>query len=57
MLGLCHHTDGSECINSVMHAKTHYKASEWDRFNIAMQEELVEQSNMLTVIDKGSGGI
>jgi len=40
-----------------MHAKTHYKASEWDRFNIAMQEELVEQSNMLTVIDKGSGGI
>lgn len=51
-----YYTNDSECINSVMHAKTHYKASEWDKFNTAMQD-LVEQSNKLSelaVIDKGA---
>ena len=51
-----YYTNDSESINSVIHSKTHYKASEWDKFNIAMQE-LVEQSNQLlelAVIDKGS---
>ncbi|XP_065893381.1 uncharacterized protein [Dysidea avara] len=51
-----YYTNDSECINSVMHSKTHYKASEWDKFNLSMQE-LVEQSYKLlelAVIDKGA---
>ena len=51
-----YYTNDSECINSIMHSKTHYKASEWDKFNLSMQE-LVEQSYKLlelAVIDKGA---
>ena len=51
-----YYTNDSESIGSIMHAKTHYKASEWYKFNKAM-EELVEQSNKLpelAMIDKGS---
>lgn len=51
-----YYTNASECINSVMHDKTHYKASEWDHFNESMHE-LVKQSYQLTeiaVIDRGA---
>ena len=41
-----YYTNNSECINSVMHNKTQYKASEWDQFNAKMQE-LVQQSHQL----------
>ena len=51
-----YYTNASECINSVMHEKTHYKASEWDRFNDSMHE-LAKQSLQvaeLAVIDRGA---
>lgn len=51
-----YYTNASECINSVMHEKTHYKASEWDQFNDSMHK-LVKQSYQLTelaVIDRGA---
>lgn len=41
-----YYTNDSECINSVTHSKTQYKASEWDQFNAKMQE-LVGQSQQL----------
>lgn len=50
-----YYTNDSECINSVMHGKTEYKASQWDEFNISMQE-LVKQSYQLlelAVLDRG----
>ena len=50
-----YYTNDSECINGVMHGKTEYKASQWDQFNISMQE-LVRQSYQLlelAVLDKG----
>ena len=50
-----YYTNDSECINSVMHGKTEYKASQWDQFNISMQE-LVHQSYQLlelAVLDRG----
>lgn len=51
-----YYTNNSESMNSVMHTKTHYKASEWDQFNKSMHE-LVQQSNKLvemSVIGRGS---
>lgn len=51
-----YYTNNSESMNSVMHTKTHYKASEWDQFNESMHE-LVQQSNKLvemSVIGRGS---
>ena len=51
-----YYTNDSECINSVMHNKTQYKASEWDQFNAKMQE-LVQQSHQLlemAVLDRGA---
>ncbi len=33
-----YYTNASECMNSVMHNKTQYKASEWDQFNVNMQQ-------------------
>ena len=51
-----YYTNDSECINSVMHNKTQYKASQWDQFNAKMQE-LVLQSNQLlemAVLDWGA---
>lgn len=51
-----YYTNASECMNSVMHEKTHYKASEWDKFNKSMHK-LVKQCYQLTelaVIDRGA---
>jgi len=51
-----YYTNDSECINSVMHGKTKYRASQWDQFNTSMQE-LVHQSFQileLAVLDKGA---
>jgi hypothetical protein len=51
-----YYTNNSECINSVMHNKTNYKASEWDKFNESMHE-LVKQSSQITemaVIGRGA---
>ena len=50
-----HYTNDSEYINSVMHGKTEYKASQWDQFNSSMQD-LVHQSYQLlelAVLKKG----
>ena len=50
-----YYTNDNECMNSVMHGKTQYKASQWDQFNISMQE-LVKQSYQLlelAVLDRG----
>ena len=37
------YTNICECLNSVLHEKVHYKASEWHKFNEAMRD-LVKQS-------------
>ena len=50
-----YYTSDSECINSVMHCRTQYKASQWHEFNSNMQE-LMHQSYQLlelAVLDKG----
>ena len=49
------YTNICESLNSVLHEKVHYKASEWHKFNDAMRE-LVHQSYRiveLSVIDHG----
>lgn len=49
------YTNLCECLNSVLHEKVRYKASEWHKFNDAMRD-LVKQSYQiceLAVIDHG----
>ena len=50
-----YYTNDSECIDSVMHGKTEYKASQWDRFNISMQELVCQSYQQLevAVLDRG----
>ena len=52
----CPPAPANDSINSVMHVKTHYKASEWDQFNDSMHK-LVKQSYQLlelAVTDRGA---
>ena len=32
------YTNMCECLNSVLHEKVHYKASEWHKFNESMRD-------------------